>query len=253
MDKYERLGKVGGGSYGVVIKCKHRVRLCHRVVCLLCTRARWVCNYTHRDQFCRVDSDWRCHHARATAIQSVAGGPLANQRNSLCLCVRTLTATRHDFSRKLDALWRSRSSLTATKKILRSGRSHCERSACSRSASCAGFHASVRHAALLVFRFTLTCTPHAPPPQARAHTHTDHFKCQGSFISALLEYMACTGMYHNNARFYREAGSPVAMQGLRHPNLVNLIEVFRRRRKLHLVFEYVERTVLHELEDCPNG
>jgi len=35
--------------------------------------------------------------------------------------------------------------------------------------------------------------------------------------------------------------------------LVNLLEVFRRKRKLHLVFEYCEHTVLHELERHPHG
>ena len=42
-------------------------------------------------------------------------------------------------------------------------------------------------------------------------------------------------------------------QNLKHPNLVNLIEVFRRKRKLHLVFEYCDRTVLNELEKHPKG
>ena len=42
-------------------------------------------------------------------------------------------------------------------------------------------------------------------------------------------------------------------QGLRHFNLVNLLEVFRRKRKLHLVFEYIEGTVLDELDLNPKG
>ena len=42
-------------------------------------------------------------------------------------------------------------------------------------------------------------------------------------------------------------------QRLRHENLINLIEVFRRRRKLFLVFEYVDHTVLEELEEQPRG
>ncbi|XP_073951876.1 cyclin-dependent kinase-like 1 [Choristoneura fumiferana] len=41
------------------------------------------------------------------------------------------------------------------------------------------------------------------------------------------------------------------LKNLKHPNLVNLIEVFRRKRKLHLVFEYCDHTVLHELEKHP--
>ena len=43
------------------------------------------------------------------------------------------------------------------------------------------------------------------------------------------------------------------LKNLKHPNLVNLIEVFRRKRKLHLVFESCERTVLNELEKHPKG
>ncbi|XP_040824493.1 cyclin-dependent kinase-like 1 isoform X4 [Ochotona curzoniae] len=40
---------------------------------------------------------------------------------------------------------------------------------------------------------------------------------------------------------------------LKHPNLVNLLEVFRRKRRLHLVFEYCDHTVLHELDRHQRG
>ncbi|KAJ6654009.1 hypothetical protein lerEdw1_007518 [Lerista edwardsae] len=43
------------------------------------------------------------------------------------------------------------------------------------------------------------------------------------------------------------------LKQLKHPNLVNLLEVFRRKRKLHLVFEYCDHTVLHELDKNPRG
>ncbi|KAM3717956.1 Cyclin-dependent kinase-like [Dirofilaria immitis] len=43
------------------------------------------------------------------------------------------------------------------------------------------------------------------------------------------------------------------LKNLKHPNLITLIKVFKRNRKLHLVFEYCERTVLNELEKYPNG
>ncbi|VDM44302.1 unnamed protein product [Toxocara canis] len=43
------------------------------------------------------------------------------------------------------------------------------------------------------------------------------------------------------------------LKQLKHPNLVNLIEVFKRNRKLHLVFEHCDRTVLHDLEKYPKG
>ncbi|KAK9497114.1 hypothetical protein O3M35_004490 [Rhynocoris fuscipes] len=43
------------------------------------------------------------------------------------------------------------------------------------------------------------------------------------------------------------------LKSLKHPNLVNLVEVFRRKRRLHLVFEFCERTVLAELERHAEG
>lgn len=42
-------------------------------------------------------------------------------------------------------------------------------------------------------------------------------------------------------------------QQLKHDNVVNLIQVFRRKGKLYLVFEYVQRTILEDLEKHPNG
>jgi cyclin-dependent kinase-like len=43
------------------------------------------------------------------------------------------------------------------------------------------------------------------------------------------------------------------LKQLNHDNIVNLIEVFRRKGKLYLVFEFVERTILDDLEANPNG
>ncbi|XP_072123225.1 cyclin-dependent kinase-like 4 isoform X2 [Mobula birostris] len=43
------------------------------------------------------------------------------------------------------------------------------------------------------------------------------------------------------------------LKQLKHNNLVNLLEVFRKKRKLHLVLEYYDHTVLHELERYPRG
>ena len=40
---------------------------------------------------------------------------------------------------------------------------------------------------------------------------------------------------------------------LRHPNIVSLTEAFRRKTKLYLVFEYVERNLLEVLEEMPQG
>uniref|UniRef100_A0A8C4QYJ9 cyclin-dependent kinase n=1 Tax=Eptatretus burgeri TaxID=7764 RepID=A0A8C4QYJ9_EPTBU len=43
------------------------------------------------------------------------------------------------------------------------------------------------------------------------------------------------------------------LKQLKHVNLVSLLEVFRRKRRLHLVFEFCDRTVLNELERYPHG
>ncbi|KAK3713002.1 hypothetical protein QZH41_014113 [Actinostola sp. cb2023] len=43
------------------------------------------------------------------------------------------------------------------------------------------------------------------------------------------------------------------LKQLKNGNLVNLLEVFRRKRKLHLVFEYCDQTVLNELDAHPKG
>ncbi|XP_026471206.1 cyclin-dependent kinase-like 5 [Ctenocephalides felis] len=43
------------------------------------------------------------------------------------------------------------------------------------------------------------------------------------------------------------------LKKLRHENLVNMIEVFRRKRRFYLVFEYLEHTVLDELESRGGG
>ena len=56
----------------------------------------------------------------------------------------------------------------------------------------------------------------------------------------------------------RHAHSPhpqlhVFFQRLKHENLVTMIEVFRHRKRFFLVFEYLEGTVLDELEKMPGG
>lgn len=43
------------------------------------------------------------------------------------------------------------------------------------------------------------------------------------------------------------------LRQLKHPNLIQLIEVFRRRRILHLVFDYCELTVLDVIEKYANN
>nr|XP_022917148.1 cyclin-dependent kinase-like 4 [Onthophagus taurus]XP_022917149.1 cyclin-dependent kinase-like 4 [Onthophagus taurus]XP_022917150.1 cyclin-dependent kinase-like 4 [Onthophagus taurus] len=43
------------------------------------------------------------------------------------------------------------------------------------------------------------------------------------------------------------------LKKLRHENLVTMIEVFRHRKRFYLVFEYLEGTLLDELEKMPSG
>ncbi|XP_051249560.1 uncharacterized protein LOC127359633 [Dicentrarchus labrax] len=43
------------------------------------------------------------------------------------------------------------------------------------------------------------------------------------------------------------------LRQLHHDNLVNLLEVWKRRRRWYLVFEFVERTLLDDLEQNPSG
>jgi len=43
------------------------------------------------------------------------------------------------------------------------------------------------------------------------------------------------------------------LRALRHPNIVSLREAFRRKGKLYLVFEYMEKNLLEILEESPQG
>ncbi|GAV07454.1 hypothetical protein RvY_17284-2 [Ramazzottius varieornatus] len=40
---------------------------------------------------------------------------------------------------------------------------------------------------------------------------------------------------------------------LRHPNIVSLLEVFRRKKRFHLIFEYCDRSLLDEIQTTRNG
>ncbi|KAI9338375.1 kinase-like domain-containing protein [Zopfochytrium polystomum] len=43
------------------------------------------------------------------------------------------------------------------------------------------------------------------------------------------------------------------LKQLKHDNIVNLLEVFRRKGKLYLVFEHVDHTILEDLDKHPHG
>ena len=40
---------------------------------------------------------------------------------------------------------------------------------------------------------------------------------------------------------------------LKHENVITLLEAFKRKNRVYLVFEYVDRTLLDVLEQSPNG
>jgi cyclin-dependent kinase-like len=43
------------------------------------------------------------------------------------------------------------------------------------------------------------------------------------------------------------------LRALRHPNVVQLKEAFKRKGRIYLVFEYVEKNLLELLEQTPAG
>jgi cyclin-dependent kinase-like len=43
------------------------------------------------------------------------------------------------------------------------------------------------------------------------------------------------------------------LKEFRHVNIVNLRDVFREKGKLFLIFDYVEKTLLEELQLSPSG
>jgi cyclin-dependent kinase-like len=43
------------------------------------------------------------------------------------------------------------------------------------------------------------------------------------------------------------------LKSLRHENLVNLLEVFRKNKRIYLVFEFIEQNLLEEIEKTTTG
>lgn len=70
---------------------------------------------------------------------------------------------------------------------------------------------------------------------------------QYRYLNEVETLAVCT---RNATRIAFSSFSPAVLrvQQLKHPNLVNLIEVFKRKKRLHLVFEYMDHTLLTELE-----
>ena len=45
----------------------------------------------------------------------------------------------------------------------------------------------------------------------------------------------------------------LCLQQLRHENLISLLDVYHRKKRLYLVFEFMDRTVLDDMEKHPEG
>jgi len=58
---------------------------------------------------------------------------------------------------------------------------------------------------------------------------------------------------HTHTHTNKQNTTKQTKQQLRHCNIIRLIEVFRNNGIYFLVFEHVERTILEQLEQCPNG
>ncbi|OQV12126.1 Cyclin-dependent kinase-like 1 [Hypsibius exemplaris] len=79
------------------------------------------------------------------------------------------------------------------------------------------------------------------------------FKCRDSqtdTIVAVKRFLETDEQSHIRKIAYREIR---ILKKLRHPHIVTLLEVFRRRKRLHLVFEYCDRTLLDELQRTKFG
>uniref|UniRef100_A0A5F9CYZ5 Cyclin dependent kinase like 4 n=1 Tax=Oryctolagus cuniculus TaxID=9986 RepID=A0A5F9CYZ5_RABIT len=94
-----------------------------------------------------------------------------------------------------------------------------------------------------------------PPPRGARASRLPRRRRGGSARWGVAAPPAACSQRPARAAAARAAGDRVApaRAQLKHPNLVNLIEVFRRKRKMHLVFEYCDHTLLNELERNPNG
>ncbi|CAH8494252.1 unnamed protein product [Dicrocoelium dendriticum] len=77
------------------------------------------------------------------------------------------------------------------------------------------------------------------------------YKCRDSTIDRLVAIKQFTAS-EDDPDIRKMAMREIRMlKRLKHPNLVNLIEVFRKKKRLHLVFEYIDNTLLNELEQRP--
>ncbi|XP_064622143.1 cyclin-dependent kinase-like 1 isoform X3 [Lineus longissimus] len=106
---------------------------------------------------------------------------------------------------------------------------------------------------------------YAPPPQSRKMDKYERLGKigEGSYGVVFKCRNKDTGQLVAIKRFVESEEDPlikkIAMREIRmlkqlkHPNLVNLIEVFRRKKRLNLVFEYVDHTVLNELDRYTRG
>ncbi len=89
------------------------------------------------------------------------------------------------------------------------------------------------------------------------------YVCRGRFPSPADGAESITGKHghpdgqtrakHGRRTGVRFAHPSLFLQQLKNVNLVNLLEVFRRKSKLHLVFEFIDHTLLDDMDAAPDG
>ncbi|PAA49099.1 hypothetical protein BOX15_Mlig000280g4 [Macrostomum lignano] len=79
------------------------------------------------------------------------------------------------------------------------------------------------------------------------------FKCRQRFTGELVAIKKFTES-EEDPLIHKIAMREIRMlKQLKHDNLVNLLEVFKRKKRLHLVFQYIDHTLLNEMEAKPYG
>ncbi|PAA63222.1 hypothetical protein BOX15_Mlig000458g8 [Macrostomum lignano] len=79
------------------------------------------------------------------------------------------------------------------------------------------------------------------------------FKCRHRFSGELVAIKKFTES-EEDPLIHKIAMREIRMlKQLKHDNLVNLLEVFKRKKRLHLVFQYIDHTLLNEIESRPSG
>uniref|UniRef100_A0A1I8HD93 cyclin-dependent kinase n=1 Tax=Macrostomum lignano TaxID=282301 RepID=A0A1I8HD93_9PLAT len=218
MNKYEKLGKIGEGAYGVVFKCRNRDS--GDLVAI--------------KKFTESEEDPLIHKIAMREIRMLK---VRSQPASHNCGTTTWSACWKCFRRKkrLHLVFEYIDHTLLNEMEARpNGFCHL------RNVSCGEIY--------FVKKVKKTCKHISLPPSSLRHPlqciHRD-VKPENILISRNMTVKLCDfGFARLLSEFLRQ---------LRHNNLVCLLEVFRRKKRLHLVFEYIDHTLLNEMEARPNG